>query len=410
MEWDVIVIGTGPSGATVAKELASKNKKVLILEKGKPDLTMNIPKMLLNKEMMFLGKGKTLVRGIRTGGTSILYYGTAYDPPQEPFLSFGIDLTKEVEKIKSEIPVNVLPDCLIGPVATRIMKSAVDLGYSWGKLQKFIYPDLCTSHQFEAESQWNSLKYLKKAMEQGAILYTGANVKRILMKQQEAVGVEYVSEGKIHQVCAAKIVLSAGGYGSPIILQASGIKRAGEGFFCDPVVVVQGIIEGLMGGNEIPMTTGVVCKEDGYLMTDITLPQIVYQMFAAQRFRLDRIFDHSQTISVMIKVKDDIGGGITAEGKVLKHFNEKDRLKMKQGITKATEILEHAGANKIFRTEWTSAHPGGSVRIGDLVDANLETEYKNLYVCDCSVIPSAWGLPPVLTLLALARRLSKHLL
>jgi choline dehydrogenase-like flavoprotein len=35
--------------------------------------------------------------------------------------------------------------------------------------------------------------------------------------------------------------------------------------------------------------------------------------------------------------------------------------------------------------------------------------YRNLYVCDCSVIPEAWGLPPVLTLVGLGKRLARHL-
>jgi choline dehydrogenase-like flavoprotein len=43
------------------------------------------------------------------------------------------------------------------------------------------------------------------------------------------------------------------------------------------------------------------------------------------------------------------------------------------------------------------------------VDANLQTEHEGLYVCDCSVIADAWGLPPVLTLISLAKRLAKHL-
>jgi choline dehydrogenase-like flavoprotein len=38
-----------------------------------------------------------------------------------------------------------------------------------------------------------------------------------------------------------------------------------------------------------------------------------------------------------------------------------------------------------------------------------DTSYDHLYVCDCSVIPEGWGLPPSLTILALGKRLSKHL-
>jgi choline dehydrogenase-like flavoprotein len=52
---------------------------------------------------------------------------------------------------------------------------------------------------------------------------------------------------------------------------------------------------------------------------------------------------------------------------------------------------------------------GGSAKIGDVVDSNLATEIDGLFVCDCSVIPEAWGLPPTLTILALARRLARQL-
>jgi choline dehydrogenase-like flavoprotein len=34
---------------------------------------------------------------------------------------------------------------------------------------------------------------------------------------------------------------------------------------------------------------------------------------------------------------------------------------------------------------------------------------KNLYVCDCSVIPEAWGLPPTATIIGLGKRLAKYL-
>lgn len=42
--------------------------------------------------------------------------------------------------------------------------------------------------------------------------------------------------------------------------------------------------------------------------------------------------------------------------------------------------------------------------------SNLKTKYDHLYVCDCSVIPEAWGLPPTSTIIALGKRLAKYLL
>jgi len=43
------------------------------------------------------------------------------------------------------------------------------------------------------------------------------------------------------------------------------------------------------------------------------------------------------------------------------------------------------------------------------VDTDLKTAIDNLYVCDCSVMPEAWGLPPTFSLIALGKRLAKHL-
>ncbi|HOH31576.1 MAG TPA: GMC oxidoreductase, partial [Candidatus Hydrogenedentes bacterium] len=80
-----------------------------------------------------------------------------------------------------------------------------------------------------------------------------------------------------------------------------------------------------------------------------------------------------------------------------------------RGAVRAREILQHAGAKGIFSSWYLASHPGGTVKIGDLLDASLKTEYDHLYVCDCSVIPEAWGLPPTLTLIGLGKYLAKIL-
>ena len=86
-----------------------------------------------------------------------------------------------------------------------------------------------------------------------------------------------------------------------------------------------------------------------------------------------------------------------------------DRNKLREGSDMARSILKAAGAKHIFKSWHFAAHPGGSVRIGEGVDTNLRTATPGLYVCDASVIPGPWGLPPTLTLLCLDKRLGAQL-
>jgi choline dehydrogenase len=67
--------------------------------------------------------------------------------------------------------------------------------------------------------------YLKPALGRGNLtVWTGIHVTRILLENRRAVGIEYLQNGVMHQVRAAKeIVLSAGAIGSPHLLLLSGI-------------------------------------------------------------------------------------------------------------------------------------------------------------------------------------------
>ena len=144
-------------------------------------------------------------------------------------------------------------------------------------------------------------------------------------------------------------------------------------------------------------------------MTDMTWPKWLYQLFTAEVFRFDRLFSHSHTLEIMIKAKDSLGGRLTDSGGVRKRLAESDQKHLMRGYERAKDILKNAGARHIFKSWYIAAHPGGTVKINDLVDSDLKTEYDNLYVCDCSVIPEPWGLPPMLTLIGLGKRLANHL-
>jgi len=300
--------------------------------------------------------------------------------------------------------------------AARIMQSAQDLGYSWNKLPKLIYQDLCRPECDKCNlgcphgAKWDAQHYIREAIENGAVMVDRAKVVRILTEGQKAAGVEYIRRTKKHRVYAEKLVIAAGGIGTPAILHTAGIKNAGNDFFVDPIITVFGTVKNMKGGKEIPMAAGMCFENEGYLMTDMTMPKFFYQIFSTQVGRIDKLLSHSKTLTIMVKAKDSLGGRVTDKGGVRKTLSKDDLAKLMKGYDRAKAILANAGAKNIYRSWYLASHPGGTAKIGETVDSNLETELKDLYVCDCSVIPESWGLPPILTIIGLGKRLANHII
>ena len=121
--------------------------------------------------------------------------------------------------------------------------------------------------------------------------------------------------------------------------------------------------------------------------------------------------ENKDILSIMIKIPDE-GIGSVKKGIVKKENTIQDIQYIAEGCSVAGAILEKAGVdpNTIISTIYRGAHPGGTAPIGKVVDNNLKTKIDGFYVCDASVIPKAPGAPPILLIMALAKRLSKHLI
>lgn len=421
--FDAIVVGTGPGGATVARELSRGNKNVLMIEWGdNPRITggfMQESKAITTpgKNILVTNERLPVIRGVSTGGSSMLFYATCFPVPFDMFRAHGIELEGTMAEVTDELPIGPLKDEMIGPGAARIMESAHDLNYDWQKIDKFMHQDNWKpGKKFgyfgdRHGVKWTAREYVEEAVSTGATLINNAKVKKVIIEGNTATGVEYEKDGNSSTVSAEKIVISAGGLGSPMILRESGIKDAGFDFFFDPLVVARGTVDDIrVPKSEIPMTAGIHMEDEGYVMTDITESYGVSLANSLMRFKIGQIFANRKIIKIMVKIKDDLGGKLDDKGNIIKPLTDDDRQKLDRGYERAKKILENAGAEGIHKTPITAAHPGGTVKIGELLDSDLKTTYDNLYVCDCSVIPDAWGLPPTSTLICLGKRLGKHLL
>lgn len=418
--YDVIVVGSGPGGASVARELARRQLRVLVLEQGSAaPLEGTLAQMagiaaVPGKSAFLHRDASLLVSGIAAGGTSTINFATAAPPPLAMFAAHGIDLGPALESLRAELPMEPLPDTLIGPMAQRIRQGAEAQQLAWQKLDKMIRPQICRTGCWRCVygcpfgAKWTARDFLDEAGQLGATLIAQAKVEQVIVENGRATGVRYRHEGAVRQAFAAKVVLAGGGIGTPRLLHRSGLHTACSTFFSDPVVAVMGQVDDIDGGAEVPMACGLYLQQEGIALADMTLPKPMYQAFAAQVGRVDRLLAHAQTLTLMVKIRDDIGGSIGPRW-VDKALTAADRRKLATGVDMARGILRAAGARKIFKSWHFAAHPGGSVRLGEGVDSTLQTGTANLYVCDASVIPQPWGLPPTLTLLCLGKRLGQFL-
>ena len=126
---------------------------------------------------------------------------------------------------------------------------------------------------------------------------------------------------------------------------------------------------------------------------------------------LPKVVQAKKTMSIMIKVRDGLDGRINLDESFSKPIDYDTWWKLNKGALLAEEILQKAGVKRddLVKTTVVGAHPGGTVRIGELLDKDCQTPIQDCYCMDTTIIPEPWGLPPTVTVVAMAKRLAKHL-
>ena len=210
---------------------------------------------------------------------------------------------------------------------------------------------------------------------------------------------------------ADNVILAAGGLGTPVILQNSGIPHAGPGLFIDLFVNTYGTTRGLNQIHEPAMAVVDLefHQEKGFILSPFMSHSRLVRF--AEIGARGLASSSKSLIGIMAKTTDDPAGCVFPDGSVSKPVTEADRRRLKEGSEISREILVKAGAEpkSIVVSKVQGGHPGGTAAIGKVVDKDLQTKVDGLFVCDASVLPAAPGLPPMLTIGALAKRLAKTL-
>ncbi|MBQ9026475.1 MAG: GMC family oxidoreductase [Methanobrevibacter sp.] len=428
--YDVIVIGTGAGGATVAKDLSLKGRNVLILEKGHQQKDGSYVNSMINKEIHFKNKLSdedkekyefltlplTLTNIEEIGGTTTSSLGNACfscsgcysNSIMQQFEDKNLNIFEELLEASGELNVKYFPKKLWGNSTQLIADAGEQLGYIVEPMPKFINFEKCrfcgkcvNGCLFDAK--WDGTYFVKEALENDATLIEDLNVIEVLHENNEVIGVVGINKNNEKKVFKAKnVVVSAGALNTPIILKNSGLKNVGEQIFFDIFTTIGGYLKGANLKNELMM--GIKMEFGPYFIT----PHYSMQLRPLIERNHSEIND-SDVIGLMLKFADTCIGAIDSEGNIEKTLTKMDIDLIKEGYQKAVNVLLDLGVDEksIVATSLKGAHPGGTAAVGEVVDNDFETEIRGLYVCDASVIPEAPGRPPILTIVAIAKKVAK---
>ncbi len=423
-EYDVIVVGSGAGGATVACEMTRAGKRVLLLERGGRTRimgsTLTVAFSLERFGLTRSNEKNTVVFGNNYGGLSLLSAGCAIPPPKTIFEPIGIDLRAETEAARKEMWIQLLPDELMGAINLRLLEAANDAGFHWKPVENFIDATKCRPDcgacmlGCPTGAKWNARVYADEAVANGADLLLHTTVSSVLVENNKAIGVEGRRMGRKEIYHAKAVVLSAG-TGNVHILRKAGIQEAGNGFCCDWLQFVGGIIPGMRTGRSNPMTVGTMehYESDGIAILPVfpNWAQFAVMLGFMGWKALGNLAHFRRYTGLMVKIRDDREGAIHSAASFSKPLTSGDVKKLDKGTAIIRKILKKAGADmeRILVLKPTGAHPSVTCGIGRVVDTDLQTAVENLYCCDSSVFPAALGTPTVWTLVALGKRLGKHL-
>ncbi|MGE5273118.1 MAG: GMC family oxidoreductase N-terminal domain-containing protein [Verrucomicrobiota bacterium] len=302
--------------------------------------------------------------------------------------------------------------------------------------------------------------WLQDAYDAGARIVVDASVERVLIENGEAKGVEATTTGG-HKltVRARAVAVAAGAINTPVVLVRSGLDNpnVGKNLMIHPVLLVWAQFE-----EEILPWTGVFGSTfsdefldlgEGY---GVKYMHASYQpgllaLFApwrgsAEHFELMRSFRHTGAYGVLQRARDpgEIVVGKDGLPTPIWHLSDFDRRVMRTGLDGLAQILEAGGARRIYTTHagWVSYEPRtttresmmqaaddcgwdaaqvtlgafhlmgtahmGSSRESTVCDPNGEAwDARNLYVVDGSVLPTALGVNPMITIEAAAHKIAR---
>lgn len=401
---DVVVIGSGASGAVIARELSEAGREVLILEEGRHYTPEQMGNWRASKVMHRVGRaggtlaavgiGDTPAIGIFTGsavgGSSLLTGGVCFRIPEDVHDKWSHELGVASLSYEQMLPYYELVEkiCNIELVPESMQSKGTELfGVGARALGADFLPMRRNTKNCDGLSKCNyvcpiqakisvDLSYLPLARKAGATIYTDMRCERLLTDGDKLKGVEGVilrepdrQPEHTFRVRANHVILCAGALHTPLILKKSGIGKqsglVGKNLSLHPGFALSAIFD-----QEVRTWDGAMqsayCHQPGQerlLFNSIAAPPNMLAGFihgAGPRLlnNIKQELNHMATFGAMMH--DDSGGevrrGPGREPLITYKLSARDRAALFEGIRWGLEAYFEAGARKIY-TPFIGAGP-----------------------------------------------------
>jgi len=462
---DVLVVGSGPSGAVTAALLAEAGRDVLLVEEG-PDLQSESAANYSYDEMdqkyrngglttTFGKTNVTYIEGRCVGGASEIN-AALYHRPIDSVVDgwakdfridgFGADhLGEQFAAIEDFVQCSGRPE--FAPASLKLKQGAENLGWKEGEIERFWRFDKEDGRWGRRQSM--SRTYIPRALAAGCRLEADLRVRKIELSGSRAVAVEARRGGRTVRIEFEQLILCCGAVQTPTLLRRSGFTdRIGDSLRLHPMVRIAARFDEPVNDP----TFGVPVRQVSEFKPELTLgcshsslPHIALWLGQDVEDKREILANWNKVAVFYAAVCGEGTGTIRAlplidEPLVRYELTKSDMGLLGEGLVRLAELVMAAGAKEIFspfegqaglssRSEIerfrtipegasinvTTIHLFSSCPMGEDDRCPVDSWGRvkgldNVRVHDASLLPTSPGVNPQGTIMAIARRNAAHLL
>lgn len=276
-EADVVVVGSGPGGAVVAKELAEAGRSVVLIEEGPPIVPEDFElegSRSMARTMREAGLRTTrgtimpTMQAIVLGGGSFVNSAICVRAPERTLARWcelyelgrttRADLDPHYDAVEKFLGIGPTPENVLGRRNLLFKQGCDALGYTSEPMPRNVVGcrgsgECFTGCRARAKRSMD-VSYVPAAIRAGARVLTSVRVERVLTSGRRAIGVAgrvvepFSGRETAHlvEVRAKQVVLAAGCCATPVILKRSGdlanrSGQVGENLQFHPGVAITGV-------------------------------------------------------------------------------------------------------------------------------------------------------------------------